>query len=123
MRILNFLGLSILKGALGHWWHQRLTAICIIPLSLWFMASLVGHLRSDHETVVTWISSPFVSVMMVFLICGIFYHAKLGVQVVIEDYVHTRGSKLFLIIALNTGALTGALAGVLSIFYITFGIA
>ena len=122
MRILNFLGLSILKGALGHWWHQRLTAICIIPLSLWFMASLVSHLRSDHETVVTWISSPFVSTLMVFLVCGIFYHAKLGVQVVIEDYVHTRRSKSFLLIALNTGALAGALAGVLSIFSVTFGI-
>ena len=122
MRILNFLGLSILKGALGHWWHQRLTAICIIPLSLWFMTSLVGHLRSDHETVVTWISSPLVSVLMVCLICGIFYHAKLGVQVVIEDYVHTRGSKLFLLIALNLGALAGALVGVLSVFSITFGI-
>ncbi len=122
MKIINFLGLSFLKGALGHWWHQRLTAICIIPLSLWFMASLVGHLRSDHETVVTWISSPFVTMLMVLLICGIFYHAKLGVQVVIEDYIHTRGFKLVLLTALNTGALAGALAGVLSIFSITFGI-
>ena len=122
MRIINFLGLSFLKGALGHWWHQRLTAICIIPLSLWFMASLVGHLRSDHETVVTWISSPFVTMLMVFLICGIFYHAKLGVQVVIEDYIHTKGSKLLLLTAVNMGALTGALVGVLSVFSITFNL-
>ena len=122
MRILNFLGLSILKGALGHWWHQRLTAICIIPLSLWFMTSLVGHLRSDHDTVVTWMSSPIVSSLMVLLICGLFYHAKLGVQVVIEDYVHTSGSRFFLLIALNVGALVGALVGVLSVFSITFDI-
>ena len=122
MRIINFLGLSFLKGALGHWWHQRLTAICIIPISLWFMTSLVVHLRSDHETIVTWISSPFVSFLMISLICGIFYHAKLGIQVVIEDYVHTRVPKLLLLIALNTGALAGALAGVLSIFSITFDI-
>ena len=120
MRIINFLGLSFLKGALGHWWHQRLTAICIIPLSLWFMASLVGHLSSDHETVVTWISSPIVSFLMVILVCGIFYHAKLGVQVVIEDYIHTKGSKLLLLTAVNMGALTGALVGVLSVFSITF---
>ena len=120
MKIINFLGLSFLKGALGHWWHQRLTAICIIPLSLWFMASLVGHLRSDHETVVTWISSPIVSFLMVILVCGIFYHAKLGVQVVIEDYIHTKGSRLVLLTALNVGALTGALLGVFSVFSITF---
>ena len=120
MKIINFLGLSFLKGALGHWWHQRLTAICIIPLSLWFMASLVGHLSSDHETVVTWISSPIVSFLMVILVCGIFYHAKLGVQVVIEDYIHTKGSKLLLLTAVNMGALTGALVGVLSVFSITF---
>ena len=120
MRILNFLGLSISKGALGHWWHQRLTAICIIPLSLWFMASLVSHLRSDHETVVSWISSPLVSFLLIILVCGIFYHAKLGVQVVIEDYIHTKASKLFLLTALNVGALTGALLGIFSVFSITF---
>ncbi len=122
MKILNFVGLSTLKGALGHWWHQRLTAIFIIPLSLWFMTSLVGHLKSDHETVVTWISSPIVSFLMVILVCGIFYHAKLGVQVVIEDYIHTKGSKLLLLTAVNMGALTGALVGVLSVFSITFNL-
>ena len=122
MKIFNILGLSILKGALGHWWHQRLTAICIIPLSLWFMISLVGHLKSDHEAVVTWIGSPLVSSLVAALVCGLFYHAKLGVQVVIEDYVHTKGAKQFLLLALNLGVLAGALVGLLSVASITFDI-
>jgi len=120
MKLSNFLGLSFLRGALGHWWHQRLTAICIIPLSIWFMTSLVGHLRSDYATIVNWIGSPVVSFLLVLLVCGVFYHAKLGVQVVIEDYVHTEGPKLFLLAAVNVGAFLGALGGILSIIAINF---
>ena len=121
MKIGRFARLGFAKGALGHWWRQRLTAVCIIPLSVWFMASLVGQINSNYDEVVIWVSSPLVTILMLVLICGVFYHAKLGVQVVIEDYVHTEATKVGLLLFLNSAVTVGSLIGVLSVLKIAFG--
>tara|TARA_B100000214_G_C23620920_1_gene469448 strand:- start:179 stop:547 length:369 start_codon:yes stop_codon:yes gene_type:complete len=107
-------------GAVGHWLHQRMTAIAIIPLSVWFLTSLLGQMNSTYEEVVIWIRSPVVTVLMVFLIGGVFYHAKLGVQVVIEDYIHTEATKIILLGALTLSTTIGGIIGVLSILKIAF---
>lgn len=85
----------------GHWWAQRLTALALVPLTLWFVVSIVGLVGADHATVAEWIAQPIPAVMLVLLIVATFHHAQLGLQVVIEDYVHTEGLKIALILAVK----------------------
>jgi len=96
-----------------HWWVQRLTAIALVPLSLWFAFSIVGHIDDDYVTVLAWISSPGVAVMLLLFLGFMFFHAQLGLQVVIEDYVHNETVKMAALLAVKALAL---LAGVASIF-------
>jgi len=77
-----------------HWWYQRVTAMMLIPLTIWFMFSIVHHTASSgFDEVVAWISHPWVAVFLVLYLATLFYHAQLGVQVVMEDYIHNQGLK------------------------------
>ena len=82
------LGLGSAKEGVEHWWLQRVTAVALVPLTLWFVAALVVHLGADYQTTVTWLRSPLTAVAMILLVIATFVHMALGVQVVIEDYVH-----------------------------------
>ena len=80
-------GLGSAKEGTGHFWVQRLTAIGLVPLVLWLSFSIAALPGMDYVSIREWISSPFTSIMLIlFLIAG-FYHAKLGLQTVIEDYI------------------------------------
>lgn len=82
-------GLGSAKDGTHHWWMQRITAIVMIPLSLWFVYSMItGMMGSDVYEVAVWFSSPFHTIATLILLTAMFWHAKLGIQVVIEDYVH-----------------------------------
>jgi succinate dehydrogenase / fumarate reductase, membrane anchor subunit len=87
-------GLGAAKKGVQHWWWQRLTAVVLVPLCLWFIGTIVTMQASDYSTVVNWIQSPLVSGLWIFLIAASFYHAQLGLQVVIEDYVHSEWVKI-----------------------------
>jgi succinate dehydrogenase / fumarate reductase, membrane anchor subunit len=87
-------GLGAAKKGVQHWWWQRLTAVALVPLCLWFIGTIVTMQASDYSTVVNWIQSPLVSGLWIFLIAASFYHAQLGLQVVIEDYVHNEWIKI-----------------------------
>ena len=91
-----------------------------MPLSLWFVYALLGHLDDSYNELVAWVSSPFVTVMLLALIAAVFYHAKLGIQVVIEDYIHTESSKLLLLIATKLALVFGALLGIVAVLQIAF---
>lgn len=92
-------GLGAAHHGVSHWWWQRLTAVAMVPLSIWFVYSVVTvMLSSDVLKVAEWFASPINTIMMVLLIAIAFFHAKLGVQVVIEDYVKTPFMKYFLLI-------------------------
>lgn len=96
-----------------HWWIQRLTALALVPLSFWFVFSILNHISDDHASVVAWISQPGVAVMMILYLAFMFIHAQLGVQVVIEDYVHNERVKMVSLLAVKTVLLV---AGVGSVF-------
>ena len=113
-------GLGSAKDGTGHWWSQRLTALALVPLSLWFMISLVALAGADHATVVAWIASPMVAGLLILLVAATFYHAYLGLQVVIEDYIQGEGWKLTLLLVSQAAAIVLGLAGVLSILMILF---
>lgn len=115
------LGLGSARSGSHHWIHQRMTAIAIVPLALWFVTALLTHMRDDVVDLTNWIRSPFVTVLLVSLIAAMFYHAKLGLQVVIEDYVHAEVVKIALLISMKLGCVFGALLGIVSVLKISFG--
>ena len=114
-------GLGSAKSGTGHWWAQRLTAIALIPLVIWFTVSVIIMTGSGHETVVDWIGNPLTAVLMILLIVAMFHHMQLGLQVVIEDYVHTRWTQISLLLVFKGGALLLGATGVLSVLKIAIG--
>ncbi len=87
-------GLGSAKEGLHHWWVQRISAVALIPLTIWFVASIVGLVGADHGAVSAWLANPVVAVLMVLLVSAAMYHAQLGMQVVYEDYIHTHWLKI-----------------------------
>jgi len=81
-------GLGAAKDGVAHWWAQRVTAVALVPLALWLAYSLARLSFTDHAAVTAWIAQPWVAIALVLTLFATFYHAKLGLQVVIEDYVH-----------------------------------
>ena len=94
-------GLGTAKEGVHHWWMQRLTAIALIPLTLWFIISIATLNNASYTETVNWLSIPLVSIFMILLVSATLYHALLGVQVVVEDYIHQEGFKFLLLIGLK----------------------
>jgi len=92
-------GLGSAKAGVGHWWAQRVTALALIPLTLWFVASVVSLAGASHGEVVAWLGRPHNAVLMLALVWATFWHAALGLQVVIEDYIRAEGLRLAAILA------------------------
>lgn len=114
-------GLGSARSGAHHWWLERLTSISTFLLFVWFVVSLLRIPSLDHATVTEWLASPLVAVPMLLLIVSTFWHLKLGLQVVIEDYVHDEGLKLFSVVVLNFFTIAlGALA-FFSVLKIAFG--
>jgi succinate dehydrogenase / fumarate reductase membrane anchor subunit len=114
-------GLGSAKEGVEHWWAQRLTAIALIPLVVWFAISLVMMSGADYGAVRAWIGSPMVMVLLILTIAVGLHHGQLGLQVVIEDYVHGDGSKLALIVAVRFVAVLFGLAAIVAVLRIGFG--
>jgi len=93
-------GLGSAHHGVGHWWQLRVTSVALIPLSMWFVISLVTALLSPNVIhVAEWFSSPLNSIFMILLLAVNFFHTKLGAQVVIEDYIKCRVSKYAMLLA------------------------
>ena len=113
-------GLGSAKEGTTHFWRQRLTALLLIPLVLWIGFSLAA-LPVDHATLVGWIKQPWVSVTLVLLVIVTFYHAQLGLQVVIEDYVSSHSRRTMILLLSNLSCLLLGTIGVISVLKISFG--
>ena len=114
-------GLGSAKSGAHHWWLERLTSVSTLILFVWFIVSLLRLPSLEHDIVTSWLAAPLVAVPMLLLIVSTFWHLKLGLQVVIEDYVHEDGLRLFSITLLNFFAIAlGALA-FFSVLKIAFG--
>jgi succinate dehydrogenase / fumarate reductase membrane anchor subunit len=93
-------GLGAAHHGVGHWWLQRVTALALVPLTLWFISQLMSVLLSPNVVAIAeWISYPAHAILLVMMLVALFVHAKLGVQVVIEDYVHGPVLKYVLLLA------------------------
>lgn len=87
-------GLGAAREGVSHWWSQRVTSVALVLLGLWFVASLLRMPTFGHEFVTMWIAMPVNAVLLLLLIGTLIYHSQLGVQVVVEDYVHHHGLKI-----------------------------
>lgn len=114
-------GLGAAKEGASHWWNQRLTAIALVPLALWFSFSIALMAVGDYATVSAWIGSPFSAVLLILAVSVGFYHGYLGLQVVIEDYVAQESLKIALLIAVGLLAMLFATIGVVSVLKISLG--
>jgi succinate dehydrogenase / fumarate reductase membrane anchor subunit len=107
----------------GHWWMQRLTALALIPLTLYVLNGFFTYVVfGNYESAVYWLRSPFSSTFVILLIAVGFHHAASGLQVVIEDYIHCECAKLASIIAVKFLAVAFALLGILAAIKILFGV-
>lgn len=88
------LGLGTAKDGTSHWWGQRLSGIALVIIGLWFVVSLATLPGFSHSEIVAFVSKPFHAVLLMLLSVTMAYHSWLGVQVVIEDYVHSHGLRL-----------------------------
>lgn len=105
------------KGA-GGWLLERATAIVLVPLTVWFVASLIAHTGSDHAALIAWLRSPLTAVLMTALLIVLFWHTALGLGVVIKDYVHAPHQKTAALIAMRVACLLLTAVGILSILRI-----
>lgn len=113
-------GLGSAKDGVGHWWVQRLTAIALIPLVVWFAVSLVMLSGADYAIVRAWIGSPLVMVLLILTIGVGLHHGQLGLQVVLEDY--TDGAwRVALIVLVKFIAVVFGLGAIVAILRIGFG--
>lgn len=105
------------KEGVHHWWLQRLTALANIPLVIFLVVSLVGNLGQDLATWRAWLAQPIAAVLVSLFIASSFYHMRLGLQVLIEDYV--RGAaKVALMVLLTFITVTAAAFGIFSVLSI-----
>jgi succinate dehydrogenase membrane anchor subunit len=116
-------GLGSAKEGVQHWWVQRLTAVALVPLSIWWVAEMVALTGADWAEAANWAARPVNATLIVLTLALVSHHGQLGLQVVIEDYVHSEGAKLALLIAVKLLSLLVALAGTLAVLRLMFGAA
>ncbi|WP_297692505.1 succinate dehydrogenase, hydrophobic membrane anchor protein [Phenylobacterium sp.] len=112
-------GLGSAKGGVKHWWAERVSAVALVPLTVWFLGSVIAHAGGDYDAVITWLKTPLASLAMIVLLLALFHHTALGLQVVIEDYVHS-DARFAALIAVRLGCLALASAGIVATLRIVF---
>ncbi len=114
------IGLGSAKEGAEQWWRERVTAIALLPLMLWFLASIIAHSRSGYTAFIAWLKMPFDTLVMILLLVALFYHTALGLQVIIEDYVHS-AVKFPSLVLVRFGCFALAAASILAVLHIALG--
>jgi len=86
------------RSGTSHFWHQRLTAVALVPLSVWFVASALAYVGAERGAVAAFFAEPAEAILMFLFIVAAVYHMSLGLQVIIEDYIHQEGMKIVLLV-------------------------
>lgn len=115
------LGLGSAKDGTAHWWAQRVSAVALIPLTLWFVFSLLTLPAFDYDTVRTWLSVPFSGFLALLLVAVLAYHSYLGTIVIVEDYVTAAGMKVLTLLLLRFLYVLCGGAGIFAILRVVFG--
>ena len=112
-------GLGSARQGVESWWLERVTAVALIPLTLWFSGSLVALTGSDYTRFISWLKAPLDALLMVLLLIALFSHLALGLRVVIEDYVHS-GAKIAALLAVRLICFALGAAGILATLRVVF---
>lgn len=115
------LGLGSAKSGFHHWWGQRLSAVALVPLTLWFVASLLALPALDHASVSAWLAAPLPAVALTLLVLSMSWHSALGLQVIAEDYVHRKALRVAVLGLIKLLHAAAAVAGVYSILLVSLG--
>ena len=108
-------GLGSAKEGVGHWWAQRVTAIALAPLSIFFVSLVIYLMNDDYSAVRATLANPLVAILLMSFVVSLFYHGQLGLQTIIEDYVHARSAEITLLLLVKFSSFLGALASVLAL--------
>ena len=114
-------GLGAARSGVQHWWAQRLNAVALVPLSIWWVAGMIAHTGATRVEALAWIARPVNATLTILTLAMVFHHGQLGMQVVIEDYVHHEGAKIALLILIKLLALVLALAGAVAVLQLMLG--
>ena len=115
------IGLGSAKAGAEHWWAQRVTALALVPLTLWFVIAIIELAGADRALFVDWVRQPLPAVLLVSLLIATFYHGALGLQVVIEDYVESEALRFALLIAVRLAAIVFAARGIFAVLKLSLG--
>lgn len=114
-------GLGSAKHGFSHWWWQRVTAIALVPLTLWFVYSILSLVGGSYVAVVIWLSSPInASILLLFVLTALF-HGQTGLQVVIEDYIRTKWLNLSMLLLVKFASVVLALLAIISVLKVVLG--
>ncbi|WP_341702310.1 succinate dehydrogenase, hydrophobic membrane anchor protein [Ferrovibrio sp.] len=114
-------GLGSAKEGVQHWWMQRVTAIALVPLALAMLVALLKLAGADHATVAAAFRNPLLAIVALLAVLAVFWHLRLGLQVVIEDYVHTEGTKVVALLAVTFAVFVVGGIAALSVLKLFFG--
>jgi succinate dehydrogenase / fumarate reductase membrane anchor subunit len=117
------LGLGSAKGGSSHWYAQRVSAVALVLLGLWFILSLAALDSASYEQVTAWLGAPLHCALALLLVAAAAWHAMLGLQVVVEDYVADKGVRAGMLVAIKFALVAAAVVGVLAVLRIGFGVA
>src|SRR5712692_2812574 len=115
------LGLGSAKEGVEHWWAQRVTALALVPLTLWFVIAIIELAGADRALFVDWVRQPVPAVLLVLLLIATFYHGALGLQVVIEDYVESEAYRFGLVVVMRAAAILFAVRGIFAVLKLSLG--
>jgi len=116
------LGTGSAKEGVRHWWLQRLTSVALVPLTIWFVVSLLSLPSFEHVTVISWMAQTWTPLLLILFILVATWHSQLGVRVVVEDYIHGGAKTLTLVLLTFIHAFVAA-AGVFAVLKVAFGAA
>lgn len=111
------------RGGVRHWWHQRLTSLALVPLTVWFVVSLLTLPSFSYLTLSSWMSQSWTALLLILLVLVATWHSQLGVRVVVEDYVHEAGTRTLTLVLVGFTHVLLAVAGVFAVLRVAFGAA
>jgi succinate dehydrogenase / fumarate reductase, membrane anchor subunit len=114
------LGTGAARSGVHHWWLQRLTSLALVPLTIWFVVSLLALPGFDPVTVSAWLAQSWTALLLILLVLTGAWHSQLGLQVIIEDYVHGAGAKWLLLVLTRFAHVLLAAAGVFAVLKLAF---
>lgn len=114
-------GLGSAKHGFSHWWWQRVSAIALIPLTVWFVYSLICLVGADHVDATAWLSRPINATLMLIFVLTALFHGQTGLQVIIEDYIHTKWQNLSLLLFIKFSAVILGVLATISVLKVVLG--